>query len=123
MANERWPIVSVTGSEVIPTTDGDYFTEEMATSQVNNCQVYVEFFSDAAGANRVYPSAGTVSCFGRPMSSNYLAAGSGAVIDASTVTATSTYTPAQFLGRMTKGKVTLSGIVGAAYARIIYWRY
>lgn len=123
MANERWPVLSG-NSEVIPTTNGTLQTADMSTSQVDNCQVYLEFFSDSAGTVAVTPTGGTATCNGSPMGNNYLAASNSSIINATACgTPNSTYTPPFFQGRMARGQVTFSGITGAAFARVTFWRY
>ena len=124
MANERWPVLAPGGGEVLPVTDGVYYTaSNMGGSQADNCQVYVEFFTDAAGTVLASPSAGTIKPEGSPMGQAWLAPSSGATINAADVKAVGTYTPAVFSGRMEQGRVTLAGITGALTARITFWRF
>ena len=124
MARERWPVLAPNGSEVLPVTDGIYYTKAgMGASTADNCQVYVEFFTDAAGTVLASPSAGTVSAQGSPMGEVWLAPSSGATINAADVKAVGTYTPPVFFGRMERGRVTLAGITGAVTARITFWRF
>lgn len=124
MANERWPVLAPNGSEVLPVTDGVYYTKaSMGASTADNCQVYVEFFTDAAGTVLANPSAGTIKPEGSPMGQVWLAPSSGATINAADVKADGAYTPAIFSGRMEQGRVTLAGITGAVTARITFWRF
>ena len=124
MANERWPVFAPGGGEVLPVTDGVYYTgSNMGGSLADDCQVYVEFFTDAAGTVLASPSAGTVSAQGTPMGEVWLAPSSGATINAADVKAVGTYTPPVFTGRMRQGRVTFAGITGAVTARITFWRF
>lgn len=124
MANERWPVLAPNGSEVLPIADGIYYTRAgMGASTSDNCQVYVEFFTDAAGTVLASPSAGTIKPEGSPMGQAWLAPSSGETINAADVKNVSTYTPPVFFGRMEQGRVTLTGITGALTARITFWRF
>lgn len=122
--NQLYPVLNVSGGEVLPTANGSFTTAPMASNPAQNCQVYAEFFSDAAGTIPVTPTAGTVSVYGSPMGNNYLAPSNAATITAANAaTPTSTYTPPAFVGRMVMGKITFAGVTGAAYARVTFWRY
>lgn len=123
MANERWPVLSPSGSEVLPVTDGIYYTADMSASQNNNCQVYIEFFSDAAGTVLAAPSAGTATVAGTPMGEAWLAPSSGSPVNAVDVKLAATYTPPVLTGRIQKGRVQFAGITNAATARVTFWRY
>lgn len=124
MANERWPVLAPDGSEVLPVADGIYYTAaNMGGSSADNCQVYVEFFTDSAGTVLASPSAGTVTASGTPMGEAWLAPSSGATINAADVKLSATYTPPVFTGRMQRGRVGFSGIAGALTARVTFWRY
>lgn len=124
MAKERWPVLAPSGSEVLPITDGIYYTKAgMGASTADNCQVYIELFTDAAGTVLANPSAGTIKPEGSPMGQAWLAPSSGATINAADVKNVSTYTPPVFFGRMERGRVTLAGIAGAVTARITFWRF
>ena len=124
MANERWPVLAPNGSEVLPVADGVYYTKAgMGASTADNCQVYVEFFTDAAGTVLANPSAGTVTPSGTPMGDVWLAPSSGATINAADVDLLGTYTPSVFLGRMERGRVQFAGITNALTARVTFWRF
>ena len=124
MARERWPVLAPNGSEVLPVTDGIYYTKAgMGASTADSCQVYVELFTDAAGTVLASPSAGTIKPEGSPMGQAWLAPSSGVTINAADVKAAGTYTPPVFTGRMQQGRVTLAGIAGAVTARITFWRF
>ena len=124
MARERWPVLAPNGSEVLPVTDGIYYTKaDMGASTADNCQVYIELFTDAAGTVLANPSAGTIKPEGSPMGQAWLAPSSGATVNAADVKSVSTYTPPVFFGRMERGRVTLAGITGAVTARITFWRF
>jgi hypothetical protein len=122
MPTERFPILTGT-SEVIPVT-GVFYTADMSNSQNNSGQIYLEFFSDAAGTIPVTPTAGTINFLGSPLGNNYLSMSAGSTVNATTVSTTnSTYTPPTFYGRCVRISATLSGITGASYARIVVWRF
>lgn len=124
MANERWPVLAPGGGEVLPVADGVYYTaESMGGSQADNCQVYIELFTDAAGTVLASPSAGTIKPEGSPMGKAWLAPSSGAAINAADVKLAATYTPPVFTGRMQQGRVTFAGITGAVTARVTFWRF
>ena len=123
MANERWPVLTPAGGEVLPVANATLYTGDMSASSASRCQVYVEFFTDAAGTVLASPSAGTVSAQGTPMGEVWLAPSSGATINAADVKAVGTYTPPVFTGRMRQGRVTFAGITGAVTARITFWRF
>ena len=124
MANERWPALALDGSEVLPVANGTYYTSAgMGASQGVHCQVYVEFFSDAAGTIPATPSAGTVSARGSPMGNVWLASSTGETINAADAGPDGDYTPFVFNGRMEQGRAVLNGIAGALTTRVTFWRY
>ena len=123
MTNRFYPVLS-SGSSVIPTTNGTYQTADQSTCDANNCAVYAEFFSDPAGTLPVTPTAGTVLVQSSPLGNNFLTPTTNGTITATTCTTpNSTYVPPAIAGRIATGQVTLAGITGAAYARIVFWRY
>lgn len=67
MANERWPALTPAGSEVLPVANATLYTGDMSASNASQCQVYVEFFSDASGLVPVTPTAGLMSAEVSPM--------------------------------------------------------
>ena len=76
MANERWPVLAPGGGEVLPVTDGIYYTKTgVGASTADNCQVYIELFTDAAGTVLASPSAGTIKPEGSPMGQAWRARG------------------------------------------------
>lgn len=106
-------------SVILPTGAGPYYTELMSGDHAL-LQVNVEFFSDAAGTTPVTPTAGTVAIAGSPMGNNYLALGTITATQA--ITPDSTYTSITATGPCVMGRVTFTGITGAAYAKINFWR-
>jgi hypothetical protein len=109
------------GSEVLPTNGGPYYTGEMSADWPRG-QVYLEFFSDAAGTIPVTPSAGEVITEGAPMGNMYLAAGNVSSILAASVGGSPMYEPPSFDGCVIRGRLAFYGVVGAPYARAIFWR-
>lgn len=106
-------------SPVLSTSGGPYLTEPMSGDHAL-LAVYIEFYSDAAGIVPVTPTAGTVTISGRPMENNYIDLGT--ITAAQAITPTSTYAPVLYNGLITMGRVTFTGVTGAAYARVTYWR-
>ena len=115
---------SPNGSGVVPTANGAIETEDMTSITASRTQVYIEFFSDEAGTQRVTPTAGTITIEGSPLGGIFLAPACGGVIDATTVSSpTATYDVPFFEGRIIRGKASFSGVTGAAFARVMFWRY
>jgi len=106
-------------SVILPTGAGPYYTDTMSGDHAL-LAAYVEFFSDAAGTIPVTPTAGTVTISGRPMENNYIDLGTINATQA--ITPTSTCAPVLYSGLVTMGRVTFTGVTGAAYARVVYWR-
>ena len=118
----RFPVKTGAGSEVLPTADATFYTDDIQGGLANTWQAYVEFFSDAEGTAPVTPSGGTVVVQARPMGNNWLAASNSPAVNATACgTPVSAYTPPQFTGRVSKGRVTFSSIAGAAYCRVTFW--
>lgn len=106
-------------SPILPTGAGPYYTELMSGDHAL-LQVNVEFFSDAAGTTPVTPTAGTVAIAGSPMGNNYQSLGTITATQA--ITPDSTYTSITATGPCVMGRVTFTGITGAAYAKVNFWR-
>jgi hypothetical protein len=109
------------GSEVLPTNGGPYYTEDMSADWMRG-QIYIEFFSDAAGTVPAIPTAGEVVASGTPMGNVYMAPGNVGSVQASNVGGDPMYEPPEFLGCVIRGRLTFSGITGAPYARAVFWR-
>ena len=109
------------GSEVLPTAGGPYFTEEMSADWTRG-QVYIEFYSDAAGTVPVTPTGGEVYAYGTPLGTVYMKAGNVNGIQAANAGTEPMYEPPMFEGCVIKGKLEFSGVTGAPYARAIFWR-
>lgn len=120
-------VVDNAGNVVTPVSAATFYTPAVSpleANQYSNWQFYIEFFSDAAGTVPVTPTAGTISVAASPLGNNYLTASNTQTIQATTcVTPDSTYTPPAAEGMLTRGKVTLAGITGAAYFKAVFWRY
>ena len=123
MANERWPVLTPAGSEVLPVANATLYTGDMSASTSARCQVYVEFFSDAAATIPVTATAGLMSAEVTPMGAAWMASSNHNVINVADVGTAATYEPPYFEGRAKQGRITLSGITGALTARITFWRY
>lgn len=107
--------------EVLPVNAGPYFTEEMSADYGYGA-VYVEFFSDAAGTVPATPTAGDVIAEASPMGNLFMASGNVSKILAVNAGTAPMYEPPTFYGCAIKGKLTFSGITGAATCRAIFWR-
>lgn len=119
MANIFHPLVA--GSSVIPTADATHYTGLMS-ADYSVGQVYVEFFSDAAGTALVTPTGGIVTATGSHNNQTFMPPGNVSHIMASFAGTSPTYEPPMFQGCMTNCKITFSGITGADYARVTVWR-
>lgn len=106
-------------SVVLSTTGGPFFTDLMSGDHALFA-CYVEFFSDAAGTIPVTPTAGTVTISGSPMGNNYLTLGT--ITATAAATTESTYTPVLYNGLVQIGRVAFSGVTGAAFAKVTFWR-
>jgi len=115
-----FPVNAVGGADIFPTTAGTYLTDDMP-GNFDECTVYFEFFSDAAGTIPAVATAGTLSAKISPMGNTYLDPSNGATINAADVSS-GAYTPAILDGLGIKGKVTTAGITGAAYCKAIFVR-
>ena len=119
----RYNFKTTSGSSVLPTTSGDYFTDALDPS-FNDGQVYLEFFNSAGDAgtftNAVTPTGGTVTVSASPLGNAYLRDANSVIIIASTVSIPSaTYTPPVISGAAVRARVTLTGITGATHCRIV----
>lgn len=123
MANERFPVKTAGGLDVLPVADATLYTDAMNASASGECQVYIEFFSDAAGTIAVTPTNGTVTAQMSPMGAVWLGASNYGTVSAADAGVSGGYTPPYFNGRADKGRIILSGITGAVTARITFWRY
>ena len=108
-------------SEVLPVNGGPYYTDEMSADYGYGA-VYVEFFSDAAGTIPATPTAGDVIAEASPMGNLFMASGNVSKILAVNAGSPPMYEPPVFDGCAIKGKLTFSGITGAATCRAIFWR-
>lgn len=106
-------------SFVVPTT-GTHLTDLMS-GDYGLCRVYVEFYSNAAGTTPATPTAGTVTLEVSPVGNVWLPLDNATPLPAAMVAA-GTYDAPTHHGMATRGRVTFTGIVGAAYARVIFWR-
>lgn len=109
------------GAEVLPVAGGPYYTDEMSADWTRGA-VYVEFFSDAAGTIPATPTAGDVIAEATPMGNVYMASGNVSKILAINAGTQPMYEPPSFDGCAIKGRLTLSGIAGAATCRATFWR-
>lgn len=123
MGNERFQVKTAGGLDVLPVANATLYTDAMNTSTSGECQVYIEFFSDAAGTIPTTPTAGTVTAQMSPMGSVWLGASNYGTVNAADAGVNGAYTPPCFNGRADRGRVILSGITGAVTARITFWRY
>lgn len=106
-------------AHVVPTS-GSFITDEMS-GDYGTCRVHVEFFSDALGKVPATPTAGTVSLEVSALGNVFVPMDNAVPLPA-TMIAAGTYDAPSHHGMATRGRVTFSGIVGAAYARVVFWR-
>lgn len=116
-----FPVLTSSGASLLPVADATYYTIEMPASADTRCHVYIEFFA-ANGTTVVTPSGGTITCYGSPAGENYILI-KNAVNAADCGAGNSTYTPPVLEGRVLRGKVVLSGVTGASFARITYVKF
>lgn len=114
------------GSRNIPVTDGVYSTSDGGRLDMDldfNDGVMIIAFYDSSG-NPVTPTAGEITSEMSPEEGQWLGPSSGdSPIAATTVIAGSaTYSVPKFSGPAKAGRVTFSGITGAASARVYFWR-
>lgn len=123
MTQARYPVL-FNGSEILPVSNGSFQTLSQLPCNADNCQVYIEFYSDLAGTIPVTPTSGTIQASASPMGNNFLSPSNVSTINAiACSTPNSTYTPPYFWGRIAFGQVTFNSIVGAQSAKVIFWRY
>lgn len=120
MSGSHYFVRGTNGSTIVVTTDATLYTEYMPAGY-GTAIVCVEFFSDAEATIPAAATAGTIACECTPNGSVYIPAGTGSPIIASRV-ASGLYDPPTFDGPAVRGRVTFSGITGAAYARVSFWR-
>lgn len=113
-----YAVKNSTGGSVIPVTDGQYTTDEMSLDFAA-CIIMVDFFSDAAGTVPATATSGTISIYHAVSGAVYDAEPS--VISAAKVSA-GTQRQVAIAGPVKRIKAVISGIAGAAYARISAWR-
>jgi len=106
-------------AHVVPTS-GSFLTELMS-GDWGLCRAYVEFYSDDKGTIVATPTAGTVSLEVSALGNVFVPMDNAVPLPA-TMIASGTYDAPTHHGMATKGRVTFSGIVGAAYARVVFWR-
>lgn len=117
----RYSFKTADGSEVLPTSGVPCFTDEMSSGYATG-QVYIEFYSDAAGTVPVTPTGGEVYAYGTPLGTVYMRSGNVNGIQAANAGTEPMYEPPMFEGCVIRGKLEFSGVTGAAYARAIFWR-
>lgn len=120
--SQRYNVTS-SGQSVIPISDGDFYTEPMLAS-FNQCEVEIEFYSDAGGANRAEASGQVVVMGSRKGSdeSAFFEHTDGGRFDASMAQDPFFQLP-NALGTMTVGKLSLSGITGATHFKATFVRW
>lgn len=111
-----------TGSEVIPVSNGSYFTDLLSRG-LDQAEFYIEFYSDASGLTAATPTAGTITVAGSPLGNNYLSDQANLTVQASACgTPNSTYTPPVLDGLSRRGRMILTGITGATHCRAILFK-
>ena len=90
--------------------------------QFGTAQFFIEFFSDAAGLVPVTPTAGTIVSEMSPSGTTWFSSEAGDIAATDVVVGSASYDIPTFYGQALYGRVTLSGITGAAYFRAWFWR-
>lgn len=109
---------------LLDVTSDVFYETDLLKDKMDLGEVYVEFFSDAAGTIPVTPTAGTVTVQASPLGNSYLDASNMGTIDATTVGAEeSTYTPPQVDGLIRKARVKFEGVTGALTARVVLFKH
>ncbi len=114
------------GSTVLPTADGEYFTDDLNPSD-DDGELYLEFFNSESDAsnniNAVTPSAGTITASGSPLGNIFLRDVNSVTVNAADVSSPdASYTPPFFTGRVVKAKIDFSGISGASHCLAVLVR-
>ena len=115
------------GQTSLPVADGILTTFDQPGSGIDintETGVFVIAFYDAGG-DPVTPTAGTVAPEMSPIDGQWHTPSSGdAVINATTVTnGSASYVIPVFTGPAREGRITLSGITGAATCQAYFWRF
>lgn len=108
------------GASFVVPTSGTFQTDQMS-GDYGMCRVYIAFFSDSAGTVAATPTAGTVTLEVSPISGSWQTLDNATPLPAAMVAAGAYDAPTHH-GMAIRGRVTFTGIVGAAYARVVFWR-
>jgi len=130
MAGREFPFRTSGGQDSIPTTDGDYFTEDMSQvdGQFQAGECFLQFYNlDGNGQLvPVTPTGGTIEFRSAAFPNQFLtpAAANTVTIQAADVdSGNADYTPPSFGSLVRQSKMTLSGITGATHVKAFHWRY
>jgi len=126
-------VVSDTFNELVPVTDGSYYTRAINETGYDGLLEYQtgDFalcFYGADGVTPGTPTAGTITPLMSPVENIWLAPGVGDTsISATTVTVESdgiaTYNLPMFIGGAIQGRIDLSGITGATFVKAQFRRF
>lgn len=109
------------GSQMLPVGTGENtYTSIAIGSDSSRVDCYVEFFD--SNMNPTTPTAGTIHFFGLPMSNNWVEAVNSPVNASDVSYPDAKYTPAYMNGLVTIARARFSGIVGAAFARVVIYK-
>ncbi|MGB1959207.1 MAG: hypothetical protein ACPHP8_08705 [Luminiphilus sp.] len=119
----RYPFKTATGEELIPVSDGEFFTDIIDGGSYGEC--YFAFYdSDGEtllGAESASNITGTIEVLSAPIEGQFMAPARWGVINAADV-AVANYTPPSFPSIVVQSKAILSGVSGAAYIKGFHWR-
>ena len=113
--------VKSNGARVLAAANNVYYTDALESDDALDSSRSI-FFIQFYDANMlpVTPTAGTITPEMSPIEGQWLKASNQDFIRA--VDTGNNYTPSVFEGPAIDGRVTLSGIVGAVYAKAFFWR-
>ena len=105
-------------------SDDDFFTQKDISSFSDLNEVYFEFFSDEELTIPVTPSAGSISISSSPMGNIFLSPLENSTINAIDISVPDgSYTPPIFDGLVEKIKISVSGITGATYLKVVVFTH
>lgn len=110
-----------TGSLFLPVNQAEViYTSPLMGGNSAQVDCYLEFFD--ANQKPITPTSGQVSFYGIPMSNGWLEAQGSPVNAADVSFPTSKYTPPYMDGLVQYGRVKFTGVTGAAFASVVFYK-